>query len=200
MVGERAYHLAGIKNTDIDAADLYSCFPSAVQSFAYDLKLENVCPWSVTGSMAFAGGPYNHGALDGVARMVEVLRAGEGMDNRRFGLTSNLSGIFGKQAVAVFSNQPNTCGYCFEDLTEAVKAKDLPVPTTATYIGPAMVIGYTVSYFKDTITHGFVYCDTPDGERAVAKSSDAELLQKMTETEFVGLAVNIEQDRSFTYS
>jgi hypothetical protein len=25
-------------------------------------------------------------------------------------------------------------------------------------------------------------------------------LQKMTETEFVGLAVNIEQDRSFTYS
>ena len=200
MAGERAYHLADIKNTDINAADLYSCFPSAVQSFAYDLKLENVCPWSVTGSMAFAGGPYNHGALDGVARMVEVLRAGEGMNDKRFGLSSNLSGIFGKQAVAIFSNQPNKRGYCFEDVTEAVKAEDRPVPTTATYTGPATIIGYTVSYHKNTITHGFVYCDTPDDERAVAKSCDTELLKKMTEIEFVGLTVNIKEDRSFTYS
>ena len=53
--------------------------------------------------MAFAGGPYNHGALDGVARMVEVLRSGEGIresaGSARFGVTSNLSGIFGKQAI-----------------------------------------------------------------------------------------------------
>ena len=200
LAGERAYAAAGINNTDINAADLYSCFPSAIQSFAYDLKLEGVCPWSVTGSMAFAGGPYNHGALDGVARMVEVLRAGKDMPEQRYGLTSNLSGIFGKQAVAIFSNKPNNSGYHFEDITDEVKARDLPVPTTATYTGPATVIGYTVSYFKTDITHGFVYCDTPEGERAVAKSLDGELLQKMTETEFVGLTVNIEEDRSFTFS
>ncbi len=198
MAGERAYANAGIKNTDINAADLYSCFPAAVQSFAYDLKLEEQCPLSVTGSMAFAGGPYNHGALDGVARMVEILRAGEGMSEKRYGLTSNLSGIFGKQAVAIFSNEANSNGYKFEDITEEVKAKDLPVPTSETYTGPAVVAGYTVSYFKDAIMHGFVYCDTPDGERVVAKSMDAELLDAMTKDEFVGKTVNIEDDRSFT--
>lgn len=202
MAGQRAYQLAGIKNTDINAADLYSCFPSAVQSFAYDLELEGVCPWSVTGSMAFAGGPYNHGALDGVARMVEVLRSGDGINasEKRYGLTSNLSGIFGKQAVAIFSNEANADGYCFEDITEEVAEKDLPIPTTGDYEGPATVAGYTVSFHKETITHGFVYCDTPDGKRTVAKSMDAELLKQMTEEEFVGKQVNIEADRSFSYS
>ncbi len=198
LAGDRAYAAAGIKNTDVDAADLYSCFPAAVQSFAYDLKLEGVCPLSVTGSMAFAGGPYNHGALDGVARMVEVIRAGEGMGDTRYGLTSNLSGIFGKQAVAIFSNEANSNGYHFEDITDEVKAKDLPVPTSETYTGAATVAGYTVSYFKENIMHGFVYCDTPDGERVVAKSTDAALLEQMTLEEFVGKTVNIEDDRSFT--
>jgi acetyl-CoA C-acetyltransferase len=199
MAGQRAYALAGIANKDINAADLYSCFPSAVQSFAYDLKLEGVCPWSVTGSMAFAGGPYNHGALDGVARMVEVLRKGEGMTEKRFGLTSNLSGIFGKQAVAIFSNKPNANGYCFEDITDEVKARDLPLPTIGDYVGEATVVGYTVSYHKENITHGFVYCDTSDGKRTVAKSMDKDLLELMTQKEFVGLKVNIQADKTFTY-
>jgi len=200
MAGERVYKLAGIGPQDINAADLYSCFPSAVQSFALDLQLEGVCPWSVTGSMAFAGGPYNHGALDGVARMVEVLRAGEGMDtDNRFGLTSNLSGIFGKQAVALFSNQPNQQGYCFEDITEEVAAKDLPIPTTGEYTGVATIVGYTVSYNKEGPSHAFAYCDTPDGERTVVKTLDGDLLQQMVSEEFVGREINILDDRTFTY-
>jgi acetyl-CoA C-acetyltransferase len=199
MAGERAYQLAGISNKDISAADLYSCFPSAVQSFAHDLKLDGVCPWSVTGSMAFAGGPYNHGALDGVARMVEVLRSDDKTENKtRFGLTSNLSGIFGKQAIALFSNQPNKNGYCFEDITEAVAAVDTPLPVTGDYTGSATVAGYTVVFNKEEPSHGFAYCDTPSGARTVAKSSDTKLLTQMTQEEFVGRTITIHDDRSFS--
>lgn len=198
MAGERAYQLAGISNKDINAADMYSCFPSSVQSFAHDLKLEGVCPWSVTGSMAFAGGPYNHGALDGVARMVEVLREG-GSDAARYGLTSNLSGIFGKQAVALFSNRPNNNGYCFDDITEAVAAVDKPIPVTGDYTGPAVIVGYTVVFNKEEPSHGFAYCDTPDGARTVVKSADKDLLVKMTQEEFVGRPVTIAADRSFSH-
>jgi acetyl-CoA C-acetyltransferase len=199
MAGERAYQLAGISNKDISAADLYSCFPSSVQSFAHDLKLDGVCPWSVTGSMAFAGGPYNHGALDGVARMVEVLRTDNKTENKtRFGLTSNLSGIFGKQAIALFSNQPNKNGYCFEDITEAVAAVDKPLPVTGDYTGSATVAGYTVVFNKEEPSHGFAYCDTPTGARTVAKSSDKNLLTQMTQKEFVGRAITIHDDRSFS--
>jgi acetyl-CoA C-acetyltransferase len=210
MAGQRAYQLAGITPQQVNAADLYSCFPSAVQSFALDLQLEDVCPLSVTGSMAFAGGPYNHGALDGVARMVEVLRSGEGIalgesigksmatSEKRFGLTSNLSGIFGKQAVALFSNRPNDNGYCFDDITDAVKAVDIPLPSTTDYQGAGTIVGYTVCYNKDEVSHGFIYCDTADGRRTVAKSMDKGLLEQMTREEFVGKPVNIHADRTFT--
>lgn len=197
MAGERAYALAGITSRDIFAADLYSCFPAAVQSFAYDLKLEGVCPWSVTGSMAFAGGPYNHGALDGVARMVEVLRE---QDEPRFGLTSNLSGIFGKQAVAIFSNAPGPQGYCFEDVTEAVAAIDKPVPSITGYAGPATIVGYTVVFNKEGVSHGFAYVETPEGKRTVAKSLDKPLLGQMTREEFVGRTVTVNADHTFVQS
>ncbi|MCB1614620.1 MAG: hypothetical protein KDI30_01275 [Pseudomonadales bacterium] len=203
MAGERAYALAGINNTDINAADLYSCFPSAVQSFAHDLKLEGVCPWSVTGSMAFAGGPYNHGALDGVARMVEVLRSGEGLQVRdadapRYGITSNLSGIFGKQAVAIFSDAPNRQGYQFDDITAAVAEVDKPLPMNGAYTGAARVVGYTVVYNREGPSHAFVYAETPAGERTVAKSQDAGLLQKMVAEEYVGKMVEIHSGQGFT--
>lgn len=202
VAGERAMALAGVVPADISAADLYSCFPSAVQSFALDLGLDGVCPLSVTGSMAFAGGPYNHGALDGVARMVEVLRSGEGMaaSGRRVGLVSNLSGIFGKQGVALFADRPGAAGYAFEDVTEAVAAADPPLPVTADYAGPATIVGYTVSYQKGEISHGFAYCDTPGGERTVARCQDAELLQRMTREEYCGRRVLIAADGSFSES
>jgi len=200
VAGERAMALAGVAPGDIAVADLYSCFPSAVQSFAQDLHLDGVCPLSVTGSMAFAGGPYNHGALDGVARMAEVLRSGEGMaaSTRRVGLVSNLSGIFGKQGVALFANEPGAAGYRFEDVTAAVAAQDPPLPVTADYAGPATIVGYAVSYQKGQISHGFAYCDTPAGERTVARCQDAALLERMTREEYCGRSVLIAADGSFS--
>jgi acetyl-CoA C-acetyltransferase len=134
LAGERALALAGVSTTDVTAAELYSCFPSAIRSFAQDLDLENVCPLTVTGAMPFAGGPFNHFSLEGVARMVEVLRPGEAKDasDRRIGLVSNLSGIFGKQACALFSNVPNDAGYGYEDITAAVAEKICPSHSTAT--------------------------------------------------------------------
>jgi acetyl-CoA C-acetyltransferase len=199
MAGERACQLAGITPKDIHMADLYSCFPAAVQAFARDLKLESGCPLSVTGSMAFAGGPYNHGALDGVARMVEVLREpGQSGAQPRFGLTTNLSGIFGKQAVAIFSSQPNSRGYGFADITEAVAAVDTPLEVTGEYTGQACIAGYTVVFNKEEPSHCFAYCDTPSGARTVVKSADKALLAQMMESEFVGCVVTIEPDRTFT--
>lgn len=198
MAGKAVYEMAGITPRDVTAADMYSCFPSSVQSFAQDLQLEGVCPWSVTGSMAFAGGPYNHGALDGVARMMEVLReSGQSNPVPQYGLTSNLSGIFGKQAVALFSNRANPQGYGFADITEAVAAVDIPVPVTGSYVGSARIAGYTV-VFNGEPTHAFAYCDTPDGSRTVVRCTDTALLLQMTQEEFVGRNIVIHADRSFS--
>jgi acetyl-CoA C-acetyltransferase len=193
VCGERALALAGITTNDLTAAELYSCFPAAIQSFALDLKLEGVCPLTVTGAMPFAGGPFNHFSLEGVARMVEVLRAGTPGESpaKRLGLVSNLSGIFGKQACAVFSNAPNAAGYGYEDVTAAVAERDVPVPLNGAYAGPATIVGYTVMFNRGEPSHAIAFCDTPAGERTVVRTEDQALLESMTREEFCGRVIEV---------
>jgi acetyl-CoA C-acetyltransferase len=193
LCGERALALAGITTKDLTAAELYSCFPSAIQSFARDLKLEGVCPLTVTGAMPFAGGPFNSFSLEGVATMVEVLRAAEPREasGRRVGLVSNLSGIFGKQACAVFSNVPNESGYGYDDVTATVAEIDVPLPLTGDYAGPATIVGYTVMFNRDEPSHAIAICDTPEGQRTVVRTEDKALLELMTREEFCGRVIEV---------
>jgi acetyl-CoA C-acetyltransferase len=199
VAGQRALALADLSTRDVTAAELYSCFPAAIRSFARDLEVEGVCDLTVTGAMPFAGGPFNHAALEGVARMVEVLRAPDGYDphGRRVGLVANLSGIFGKQGCALFSNEPSKAGYAYEDVTAAVAQRDVPVPLDACYAGPATIVGYTVVYAKGEMSHAIAICDTPQGSRTVARSEEKPLLASMTESEFCGRRVEVRTDGSF---
>ena len=200
LSGERALALAGVSVEEVTAADLYSCFPSAVQSFAHDLELEGVCPWTVTGAMPFAGGPFNHASLTGVARMVEVLRTGGAKEacERRVGLVSNLSGIFGKQACALFSDRPTDRGYGYEDVTAAVARQDRPLPLDGDYAGAATIVGYTVVYGGGEASHAVAICDTCNGDRTVVRASDRTLLERMTREEFCGREVQVLRDGSFS--
>ena len=198
MAGERVLKLAGASIEDVTAAELYSCFPAALQSFALDLRLEKGCPLTVTGTMAFAGGAFNHFSLEGVARMVEVLRTDQPTaPDRRIGLVSNLSGIFGKQACALFSNRPNPRGYGYQDVTAEVAAQDVPLPLSDDYVGPATIVGYTVVFEQGRASHGVAICATRDGARTVARSDDAALLDDMMRREFCGRVVEISQEGTF---
>ena len=190
LSGERALALAGVSARDVDAAELYSCFPAAIQSFAADLNVPETCPWTVTGAMPFAGGPFNSFSLEGVARMVEVLRGGDGSE-RRIGLVSNLSGIFAKQACALFSNLPNADGYRYEDVTAEVAARDLPLPLDGDHVGPATIVGYTVVFAGGAPSHAIAICDTPAGRRTVVRSDDRARLESMTREEFSGRVVQV---------
>jgi acetyl-CoA C-acetyltransferase len=128
--------------------------------------------------------------------MVEVLRAGG--PERRIGLVANLSGIFAKQACAVFSNLPNPDGYRFEDVTAEVAAQDAPVPMAVNYVGPATIAGCTVIFAGGAPSHAIAICDTPGGERTVVRSEDPALLDAMTREEFVGRTVQVAADGGFT--
>ena len=194
VCGERALALAGVEMADITAAELYSCFPAAIQSFAHDLRVPTRVPWTVTGSMAFAGGPFNNATIEGVARMVEVLRDGDGpaaTRERRVGLVSNLSGIFSKQACAVLSNRPNADGYRFTDVTAEVAARDPAVPLRDDYTGPATIAGYTVVFHGETPSHAIAVCDLPDGTRTVVRSDDPAVLATLMREEHCGRTIAV---------
>ena len=73
----RALLEAGGRDIDeVAHLDLYSCFPSAVQVAARELGLgsEPDRALTVTGGLAFAGGPGNNYVTHSIARMVEILR------------------------------------------------------------------------------------------------------------------------------
>jgi acetyl-CoA C-acetyltransferase len=196
--GERVLALGEVTAADVTAADLYSCFPSAIQSFAYDLRLAPTCPLTVTGAMAFAGGPFNSYSLEGVARMVEVLRSDDAdTARRRIGLVANLSGIFGKQGCVLLSNEPSATGWGYEDVTAVVARQDVPVPLTEDYAGPATIVGYTVVFVRNEPSHAIAVCDTPRGERTVVRSEDRGLLELMTREEFCGRRIRVGADGSF---
>ena len=198
LAGQRALALAGVGAGDLAAAELYSCFPAAIQSFALDLRLPEGCPWTVSGAMPFAGGPFNSATLEGTARMVEVLReAPPGAPARRVGLVANLSGIFGKQACAVLSNAPSPDGYRDEDVTAVVAAEEPPLPLVESYGGPAVIAGYTVVFAGGAPSHAVAVCDTPDGARTVVRSDDAALLDAMMHEEFCGRTIRVAEDGSF---
>lgn len=200
LSAKRAFELAGASSRDVTAAELYSCFPAAIGSFAHDLELPADCPLTVTGSMAFSGGPFNHFTLDGIARMVEVLRAeaAKSPGSRRLGVVTNLSGIFGKQGCALFSNLPNAGGYGYEDITATVAAADPPCALDDHYVGPATVVGYTVVFQGGQPSHGVAICDTPKGARTVARSDDQALLEGIMTHELCGREIEIASDGSFT--
>jgi len=193
--GEKVMQLAEVTADEIEMADLYSCFPSAIQASTQDLKLKADCPVNLTGTMAYGGGPFNHGALDSIARMVEVLRERESKE-KVVGLVNNLSGMFGKQGCGLLSNQPGK-QFAYEDITEELKQTEIPIPLNGDYTGPATVIAYTVMFNKDQISHALAYCDTPDGERTVVRSDDKVLCERLMEEEYIGQNVVVTEDCCF---
>lgn len=203
VVGERALALAGVTRQDLVASELYSCFPAAIQSFAKDLAIPAECPWTVTGSMAFFGGPFNNASVEGAAALAEHLRdaprgARDGGRSRRVGLVSNLSGIFSKMACTILSNEPGPNGYRFEDVTAEVAAANPPLPIAEDYVGPATIAGYTVVFQGGAPSHAIAYCDVPGGARTVVRSSTPTVLDALMREEAVGKTVHVAADGDFT--
>jgi len=97
----------------------------------------------------------------------------------------------------VLSNLPGDGGYAYENITRAVAAKDLPVPLTGDYAGPATIVGYTVMFNRDQISHGIAICDTPNGDRTVVRSEDKAFLESMTREEFCGRVIEVLRDGRF---
>lgn len=200
VVGERALALAGVTRDELAAAELYSCFPAAIQSFARDLAIPAAVPWTVTGSMAFFGGPFNNASVEGAAAMVEWLRRDPGRGGpsaRRVGLVSNLSGIFSKQACAVLATTPSAHGYRFEDVTAEVATANPPLPIRDDYVGPATIVGYTVVFVGGAPSHAIAYCDTPDAARTVVRSEEPAMLAALMREEHCGRVVDVEADGAF---
>lgn len=192
IAGQRALEIAGLGIEAVAHLELYSCFPVAVRVQARELGVPPGRRLTVTGGMAFAGGPLNNFVLQALVRMAEILRAAHGST----GMVTAVSGMLTKQGVSVWSSQPPAEPFRFVDVTREVARETKTVEVVSEYEGPASVAAYTVLYDGATPSRAVMICDLPDGRRTFGVTTDRQLAATMTEQEFCGRSVRIAMDRA----
>ena len=185
--GRAVRELTGTGIDDVGPIDLYSCFPSAVQMAAAALGLptdDPDRPLTVTGGLAFAGGPGNNYVTHSIATMVGRLRqAGPGA----VGLITALGWYATKHSVGLYSCAPPPNG-AFRASAAQEEVDRLPGRTVAAgYDGPIAIEASTVVYERDgSPSLGIVAGLTPDGRRAWANTRQPALMKALTTEDLAG--------------
>jgi acetyl-CoA C-acetyltransferase len=187
IAGQVAMQLAGVKFNEIRLCELYSCFPYAVRVQLQEFGLNWLHNVSVTGGMAFGGGPLNNFVFQATVRMAQLLRQNPG----ETGMVTAVSGLLTKQACALWSCSPGAQGWACADVTEQVCHASEVCDLVANYCGKGAVAGYTVLYQGLDPWRAVAVFDLPDGRRTVAFSEDAQLMELMMAQECCGATYQV---------
>ncbi|MGH7865782.1 MAG: acetyl-CoA acetyltransferase, partial [Candidatus Binataceae bacterium] len=193
IAGQAALDAGSFAIEGIDLIELYSCFPSAVETYAAALGLplsSPTRPLTITGGMPFAGGPFNNYVLQATCRAAELLREGAG----RTALVSSVSGMLTKQGFGLWSVDPAPRGFVNADLTESVARKVKALEVLDEFTGEGVVAGYTVIHGRNQAPRGIALIDVSPTERALTTTEDPTVLASMQEVEWVGRQVVIDKN------
>jgi acetyl-CoA C-acetyltransferase len=173
---------------DLDHFEVYSCFPAAVriQQRALGLPIDGIP--TITGGMAFAGGPWNNFVLQAISAMVERVREAPGS----VGMVSVVSGLLTKPGLGVYSTVPGDSPPLIDDLAKRASEATAEVRLADGYAGPATVVACTVRADRSGAMRSFVVADTPEGERCVVVSDDPGVGGELMAREFVGDTITID--------
>lgn len=188
--GATACEAAGCDPAGLAYLELYSCFPVAVRVQLRELGLTPDRPLTVTGGMAFAGGPLNNFVLQALVELVQRLRNDPGS----VGLLTAVSGVLTKQGVSLWSTAPGPGAFRHADVSAAAAAEVREVRVAKDAPGRGRVNSYTVLYDGDVPARAVLLCDLEDGTRSLVVAHDPELAASLVEAEGCGRAVRIGAD------
>ena len=197
IAGRAALEAGELSISDLDLVELYTCFPVAVETYAAELGLPLTRDLTVTGSMAFAGGPYNNYVLQATCRMGQLLRDAKGRNEGRHGLVSSVSGVLTKQGFGLWSREKGRNGFVLRDVSDEVARAIETVPIVESASGRATIAGYTVLYERGKPPRGVAVVDVDDA-RAVVQTEDPALVARMESVELCGTPVRLGDNHSFT--
>jgi acetyl-CoA C-acetyltransferase len=180
--GRSALARAGLSIGDVTLRELYSCFPVAVRLQCRELGIAESADLTVTGGMAFAGGPLNNFVLQAAVRLAELLRDAPA----DVGMLNAVSGFLTKQGVTLWSAAPPRRAFGFDDVSEAVLRETEEVALAEDARREARCVSYTVQFEGDRPARTLFVCDLPDGRRALAANTDAALAEHALTNEVCG--------------
>jgi acetyl-CoA C-acetyltransferase len=172
---------------EIEALELYSCFPAAVRVQQRALGLDSKRRVTQTGGMTFAGGPLNNFVLQAWVGMVERLRGTPGA----MGLVTAVSGFLTKQGVSLLGPEPSR-PFSFDRVSEAVRAEQATIRIDPRAEGRARVASYTVICERDGTKRVVLFLDfdcdrdSNGARRRVRVETDADLAEEAMSSELCG--------------
>ena len=189
---------AGLKLKDINAFDLYNCFPCMVEIAKREIGIEEDDPrdLTLTGGLSFFGGPFSSYSMHSIVSAVNLIQKNPAMNimilaNGGYNTAQSI-GIYGKKP-------PNETWYEFnyEKIQNSLNDKSLPEPVVKAY-GNLTIEGYTIiNDRKGLPNYGVVIGQLESGERTFASIiTDSETFLKLERQELIGKTYEVEYDDS----
>jgi acetyl-CoA C-acetyltransferase len=192
VAGRCALAMAGIGIDAIDCFDLYSCFPSALQigRDMLGIAADDERPLTVTGGLAYHGGPGNNYTMHAIATMMDRLRARPGAT----GLVTGMGWYLTKHSVGIYSAappaRPGNGAWRRGDFAREQAALDGAAHPELCHApqGRGIIEAYTVLHARDgTPINGIVIGRLETGERFLANTpADRSMLEALMCEEGVG--------------
>ncbi|HHO77308.1 MAG TPA: acetyl-CoA acetyltransferase [Deltaproteobacteria bacterium] len=191
-----ALEQADLTLDEIDVFDLYSCFPSAVEIAMNEIGIAPDDPrqLSVTGGLAYFGGPGNNYSMHAIAGVMEKIRQDRSVKAmvtaNGWYITKHSIGIYGGSAtINQWVNRDDS------PVQKAIDAQSLAEPVEEAR-GTLRVEAYVIRHDrKGNPEKGTVLGRLNDGSRAFAHiDADTEALLRMEESELVGAAGDVLHD------
>jgi acetyl-CoA C-acetyltransferase len=148
---------------------------------------------TITGGMAFAGGPFNNFVYQATAALVPRLRAAPGA----LGVVTTVCGLLTKPGLAVWSAEPDGRPPLIDDFGAAAAEATPTVEVLDGHDGRATVATYTVTYDGTRPVRVAVVADVGKGAaRCVAVAENPDLAARLTDPDgdaasFIGATVGI---------
>ena len=159
VLGRAVADRIGRPLAEVEILEVYSCFPGRRPGPAAGAGTAARRAPTVTGGMAFAGGPFNNFVLQAMVEVVARVRADPGA----LGVVTTVSGLLTKPGIGVWSARPDGRPPLVADLAaEAESATGIVevVETLEGYEGEATVVTYTVTFDGMDPVRTVVLCDT----------------------------------------
>lgn len=187
VLGAAAERHIGRRMADIEHIELYSCFPAAVavQQSELSVNPDRIC--TVTGGMAFAGGPLNNFVYQATVEMIDRVRTEPGA----YGAVTAVSGLLTKPGLTVWSTEPPAAGLLIADLAVETKAASAEVQLDEDPHGTGTVATYTVVYDGMEPSGVRAIVDLDSGRRAVAALDDVEVASDAVNEDLIGTPATV---------
>ena len=166
--------------SDIDRAELYSCFPCMPKLARRAIGWPQDRAVTVFGGLTFGGGPVGNYMSHAVAAMVDALR-----QSGTHGLLFGNGGFATTSHTIIVSRDPAIGAHSAHDFDVQAAAdaqRGAPIAFLEDYAGPATIETYTVFYDRaGAAKHGVIVARTPAHERFLAHvPGDDAMIETLT--------------------